>query len=194
MPRWIVLSVRAIEAFNYRVGRLSLRLLFVLAAILLWAIIAKAMSRLPLWSMEADPGTFLAWIIDVFKPVFRPPLWTQEMSQFTLVAYFMLGGAYSLQLGSNVRMDLLYQRWTVRKKAIVDIFTIFTMIIFLVIMLYGGIESTLYSLEFGERSRSVWRPYMAPVKIIICIGAVMMILQALCFLARDIATLRGKEI
>src|SRR5690606_32557003 len=133
--------------------------------------------------------TFLAWIIDVFKPVFRPPLWTQEMSQFTLVAYFMLGGAYSLQLGSNVRMDLLYQRWTVRKKAIVDIFTIFTMIIFLVIMLYGGIESTLYSLEFGERSRSVWRPYMAPVKIIICIGAVMMILQALCFLARDIATL-----
>ncbi len=194
MPRWIVVSVRAIEAFNYRVGRFSLWLLFVLAGILMWAIVAKALSRLPVWSMDADPGTFLAWFIEVFKPVFRPPLWTQEMSQYTLVAYFMLGGAYSLQLGSNVRMDLFYQNWTARKKAIFDVFTVFTMIIFLAVMLYGGIESTLYSLEFGERSRSVWRPYMAPIKIVICIGAVMMILQSLCILARDIAILRGKEI
>lgn len=42
----------------------------------------------------------------------RPPLWSVEMSQFLLVAYFILGGAWTLQLDSHVRMDLLYARWT----------------------------------------------------------------------------------
>lgn len=194
MPRWIVLSVRWIEAFNYRVGRLALWLFFVLAAILLWAIFAKALSRLPLWGIETEPGTFLAWFVATFKPVFRPPLWTQEMAQYTLVAYFMLGGAYSLQLGANVRMDLLWQAWTPRRRAGADAITVFAMIFFLAVLLYGGIESTIYAFEFGERSRSVWRPYLAPVKIVICVGAVMMILQSLCILARDVATLRGVKI
>ena len=168
MPRWIVIFVRVVEGFNSRVGRLALYLFFVLGGILLWSIIAKAL--------------------------FRPPLWTQEMSQFTLVAYFMLGGAYSLQLGSNVRMDLLYQRWSPRRRALVDIVTVFTMIAFLAVIIWGGLDSVIYALEVGERSRSVWRPYMAPVKIIIVIGSTMMLLQSVCFLIRDIAFLRGVKL
>lgn len=165
MPRWIMASVRAVEAFNYRVGRISLWLFFVLGGILLWSILAKAF--------------------------FRPPLWTQEMAQYTLVAYFMLGGAYSLQLGSNVRMDLLYNRWSPRRRAMVDAVTVLAMIFFLGVILWGGLDSLLYALEIGERSRSVWRPYLAPVKIVIVLGALMMLLQSVCFLVRDIAFLRG---
>lgn len=165
MPGWIITLVRVIEGFNYYVGRVALYLFFVLGGILLWSIIAKAF--------------------------FRPPLWTQEMSQFTLVAYFMLGGAYALQLGSNVRMDLLYQRWSPRRRALTDIVTVFAMITFLAVIIWGGLDSVIYALEVGERSRSVWRPYLAPVKIIIVTGAVMMLLQSVCFLIRDIAFLRG---
>ncbi|MBV0890343.1 TRAP transporter small permease subunit [Paracoccus sp. Z118] len=167
MPAWIVAFVRVVEGFNYYVGRMALYLFFALGGILLWSIIAKAF--------------------------FRPPLWTQEMSQFTLVAYFMLGGAYSLQLGSNVRMDLLYQRWSPRRRAMIDIVTVFAMIAFLAIIIWGGLDSVIYALDVGERSRSVWRPYLAPVKIIIVTGALMMLLQSICFLIRDIAFLRGVE-
>lgn len=165
MPGWIIAFVRAVEAFNYYVGRIAVYLFFVLGGILLWSIIAKAF--------------------------FRPALWTQEMSQFTLVAYFMLGGAYSLQLGSNVRMDLIYQKWSPRRRAVIDAFTVLAMMFFLAVMIWGGIDSVIYALEIGERSRSVWRPYLAPVKIIIVVGALMMLLQSLCFLIRDIAFLRG---
>lgn len=168
IPSWIVTFVRVVEGFNYYVGRLALFLFFVLGGILLWSIIAKAF--------------------------FSPPLWTQEMSQFTLVAYFMLGGAYSLQLGSNVRMDLLYQRWSPRRRAMVDAVTVFTMIVFLAVIIWGGFDSVIYALEVGERSRSVWRPYLAPVKIVVVIGATMMLLQSVCFLIRDIAFLRGARI
>lgn len=168
MPRAAILYVRLVEALNYRIGRMAMYLLFLLAGVLLWSIIAKAFGR--------------------------PPLWTQEMAQFAMVSYFMLGGAYSLQLGANVRMDLLYGRWSPRRQAAVDAVTVFAMIFFLGVVLYGGIDSTLYALEIGERSRTVWRPYMAPIKIIICIGTALMLLQSVAFLIRDIARLRGKEL
>lgn len=168
MPRVLILYVRWVEALNYRIGRLAMYLLFVLGGVLLWSIIAKAF--------------------------FRPSLWTQEMAQFTMVGYFVLGGAYALQLGANVRMDLLYSRWGLRRRAMVDAVTVLAMIFFLSVVLYGGIDSTLYALDIGERSRTVWRPYMAPIKIIICTGVFLMILQSVAFLIRDIAFLRGEKI
>ena len=168
MPNWTRTFVKVVDAVNYRIGRIAMYLLFVLSAVLLWSIIGKALGH--------------------------PPLWTQEMAQFTMVSYFVLGGAYSLQLGANVRMDLLYGRWSTRRRAAVDSITVFAMIFFLAVILWGGIESTLYAFEIGERSRSVWRPYLAPIKIIICVGAFLMILQSVAFLIRDIALLRGEDI
>ena len=168
LPRFLIAYVRIAEAVNIRIGRIAMYLIFVLAGILLWSVFTKA---------------FLT-----------PSLWTQEMAQFTMVAYFLLGGAYSLILGANVRMDLLYGRWTDKQRALVDCFTVFAMIIFLAVVLWGGIESTIYAFEVGERSRTVWRPYMAPIKIVICSGVFLMILQSFAFLIRDIATLRGVKI
>lgn len=168
MPRAAIAFVRIVEALNYRVGRIAMYLIFVLAGVLMWSVIAKAF--------------------------FRPELWTQEMAQFTMVAYFVLGGAYSLLLGTNVRMDLLYGRWSVRTRAAVDCVTILALIFFLAVMLWGGIDSTIYAFEVNERSRTVWRPYMAPIKIVICLGVLLMLLQSVAFLIRDIATLRGERI
>ena len=37
----------------------------------------------------------------IMKAFFLPPLWTVEMAQFLLVAYYILGGAWTLQLGST---------------------------------------------------------------------------------------------
>ncbi len=70
----------------------------------------------------------------------------------------------------------------------------FTLIAYLGVLLWGGIESTQFALEYGERRRGLWQPYMAPIKIIMCFGIVLMILQCSAFLIRDIATLRGIKI
>ena len=168
MPVILITYVRWVEALNYRVGRLAMWGLFALMAVLMWGAIARA--------------------------GFTPQIWTDEMAQFLLLGYFMLGGAYSLQMGSAVRMDLLYSRWSDRTKAMVDAITIFTLLIYLGVLLWGGIESTQYALEYGERRRGLWRPYMAPIKIVMCVGIVLMILQCTAFLIRDIAKLRGKDI
>ena len=61
----------------------------------------------------------------------------------------------------------------------------------LVMLVVGGWESTAYALDTGQRSRSLWRPYMAPVKIIMTTGMALMLLQSLSELCKDIARALG---
>jgi len=168
MPRFIITYVRVVDRFNRRIGRLMMYGIFVMVAILLWSSISK---------------TF-----------FLPSLWTLESAQFAMVAYYILGGAYSIQLQANVRMDLFYGSWSPRRKAWVDVFTIFFLLFYMGVLLYGGIESTWYSWDYDQRSRTAWRPYLWPIKVVMCVGFVLMILQAVSELCKDIARIRGTEI
>ena len=130
----------------------------------------------------------------ISKTFFLPSLWTLEIAQFAMVAYYILGGPFSLQVGANVRMDLFYGGWTDRKKAWFDAFSILLLIFYLGVLLYGAIDSTTYSLQYNERSPTAWRPLLWPIKIIMCVGIFLMLLQAISEFFKDIAKLKGKEI
>jgi len=112
--------VRFVDAINYRLGRIVMYGIFVMVGVLLWSSVSK---------------TF-----------FDPSLWTLEVAQFSMVAYYMLGGPYSLQMGSNVRMDLFYGEWSDRKKAQMDAITVVFLFVYLGVLLYGGLNSTAYAL------------------------------------------------
>ncbi|PJE32247.1 Tripartite ATP-independent periplasmic transporters, DctQ component [Pseudooceanicola marinus] len=190
--------IRWIDGMNWLIGRITMFGLFVLMGILLWSSVSK---------------TFLL-----------PSLWTLELAQFVMVAYYILGGPYSIQLGSNVRMDLIYAELNDRKKAWLDAFTVFFLLFYLGVMIYGGLASLAYSLGnfmggplpfFGrligafftggpaaagevmgyiETSRSSWGPVMWPIKLITCIGLFLMLLQVLSEFFKDLLRLRGEEI
>ena len=130
----------------------------------------------------------------ISKTFFLPSLWTLEIAQFAMVAYYILGGPFSLQIGANVRMDLFYGGWTDRKKAWFDAFSILLLIFYLGVLLYGAIDSTTYSLQYNERSPTAWRPLLWHIKIIMCVGIFLMLLQAISEFFKDIAKLKGKEI
>lgn len=168
MPDVIKAYVRWVDAFNRRVGRIVMYGIFVLMGILLYSSLSKAM--------------------------FLPAHWTLEMAQFVMAGYYLLGGAYSLQLDSHVRMDLLYGRWSPKTKAVVDVVTISMLFIYLFFMLYGGVSSTAYALKFGETSYSAWSPYMAPIKIVMVIGIFLTFLQATSILIKDLAVAIGRPL
>jgi TRAP-type mannitol/chloroaromatic compound transport system permease small subunit len=67
-------------------------------------------------------------------------------------------------------------------------------LVYLGVLLWGAVDSTVYSLAYGERSPTAWRPYLWPIKVTMVAGFTLMFLQALASLIRDIATLRGKTI
>lgn len=160
--------IRVVDAVNHRIGRIMMYGVFVIMAILLWSSISK---------------TF-----------FLPSLWTLELAQFAMVAYYLLGGPYSMQLGAHVRMDLFYGGWSARRKAWFDCFTILVLIFYLGVLLYGGWDSASYALQYGERSPTAWRPYLWPIKLTMCVAFFLMLLQAVSELLKDIAALKGEDL
>ena len=167
MPQAIRTYVRYVDGFNRVVGRIAMWLIFVMMGILLWSSVSKTM--------------------------FNPSLWTLEMAQFVMTAYYILGGAYSLQLDSHVRMDLIYGRWTPRQKAAVDAVTVIMLFTYLIFLLIGGVSSTEYALKYGETSYSSWSPYMAPIKIVMVAGIFLMCLQTTSIFFKDLAKALGRE-
>ncbi len=187
--------IRGVDGFNRRIGRFVMYGIFVMMAILLWSSFSKVFAT--------------------------PSLWTLEMAQFAMVTYYILGGPYSIQLGSNVRMDLFYGEWTTRQKAWVDALTVLLLIFYLGVLLHGALGSAAYSLgHFGltywgfyselisalvtggpeaasevmgflERSPTAWRPFLWPIKFIMIFGFFLMLLQAVSEFLKDVATLRG---
>ncbi len=130
----------------------------------------------------------------IMKVFFLPSNWTVEMAQFVMVAYFAIGGAYTLKEGEHVRMDLLYSGLAVRTKARLDIFTSVVLIGFLVMLQIGGVSSLIYAFQYGEKSFSAWAPMMWPIKLILNLGIFLMLLQSIAVFFKDWAVLRGKPL
>jgi TRAP-type mannitol/chloroaromatic compound transport system permease small subunit len=130
----------------------------------------------------------------ITKTFFTPALWTLEMAQFLMMAYFFLGGPYAMQIDGHVRMDLLYGSWSERTKAIVDALTVVFLLVYLGILLYGALQSTYYAFDTGERNFSAWRPYMWPIKVVMVFGTVIMLLQTISHFFKDLAAAMGKPV
>src|SRR5690606_19051975 len=99
-----------------------------------------------------------------------PVNWVLEMSQFMLSAYYILGGAYSMQENAHVRMDLFYTRMSPKKRAVTDAFTILFVIFYLSVLFYGGISSTEYAWSYNQKNYTSWAPPMWPIKAILTVG------------------------
>jgi len=132
----------------------------------------------------------------VIRTVFNQPhIWAVEISAFIMTAQYLIGGGYSLILRGHVRMDLFYHRLSERGQAIADVITFFPFTLFyLGLLLLGGFKGIQYALKFHQKSYTAWAPPMAPIKIIMVTGIVIMLLQSIAELIKNIATIRGEEI
>jgi len=169
MPKAVKIFVRYIDATNKAVGKFSMYLIFVMMGVLLFE--------------------------SIFRTIFNQPhIWVVEIAQFTMAAYYLLGGGYSMILKGHVRMDLLYGRWSATRQAMTDVITIFFLIFYLVFLLYGGISSIEYAVTYGQVNYTPWAPPLAPIKIIMTIGILLMLLQTIATLFKDLAMVRGEKI
>ncbi|MEX0922323.1 MAG: TRAP transporter small permease subunit [Rhodovibrionaceae bacterium] len=169
MPKAIRLYVQGVDAVNRRLGRLVMYMIFLMMGLLLFSSITRSFF-----------GVSYIWIV--------------EMAQFMMAAYYLLGGGYSMQLDSHVRMDLAYGVLSDRRKAMLDVMTVFLLIFYLCFLLAGGISSTEYALQYGQKNYSSWGPPLAPIKIIMCIGIFLMLLQVIATFFKDLAKALGRPL
>jgi len=169
MPRVLANYVRYIDAMNRKVGVGIGYVVFVIIGILLIEAIRRYAFNMP-------------------------TVWSIEMSQFLFGAYFIVGGGYALLSGGMVRMDILYSRWSPRKRAIIDAAMFVFFVIYMVTTLLACTDHAIISTIMGQHSGSPWRPPLYPIKITVAIGVFLLLLQGVSCFIRDIATIRGKPL
>jgi len=161
--------VRIVDRMSDYVGYLAASLIFVMVATLLLDAVTRNVLNIPIH-------------------------WAIEFTQFTLAAYYFMGGPITLKNNEHVRMDLWYANLSDRGKAKLDLLTVGCLIFYLGVMLVGSISSLQYAIETGERRFSMWNPSVIPIKALLTVCLVLMLMQAFSLVFKHIATLRGEHL
>jgi len=116
----------------------------------------------------------------IMRYLFQAPTkWAYEMTWMQYGALFMLGGAYGLKHKLHVRVDILYNRWSSRTRAIFDLL-VYILLFFPVfyILVTHSVIYAYYSWEVWETSYiSYWQPPVYPRKTVLGVGCVLFALQ-----------------
>ena len=138
-------------------------------------------------------GVLLMFVLVLSEVIRRylfnaPTVWGTELTQMTFGAYVILSGGYILRWEGHVNVDILYSRLSDRGKAVLDIITFFLFFLFCGMMLWYGGALAWESISILERSDSAWHPPIYPVKMMIPIGAFLLLAQGIAKLIRDTLT------
>jgi len=161
--------LKFINAVNDRVGNLLSYFLFLFFALLFMEVILRYFFN-------------------------SPTVWANELAQMFFGAYAILSGGYILRTGGHVNVDILYSRLSHKKKAALDIFTSLLFFLFCgMLLIYGG-SLAWDSLSRFEHSQSAWNPPLYPAKLMIPLAALLLMLQGLAKLIRDVLILFNIDI
>jgi len=125
----------------------------------------------------------------VMRFVFNAPtIWCHELSLHIFGAYAVLAGPYVLLHNEHVKIDLVYNLFSKRGRAIIDSFTYLLFFMFIGLLFWHGLHIGMRAFELKQTvSPSPWASPVWPVKLTVPLAAFLMLLQGL---AQYIRTLK----
>lgn len=117
----------------------------------------------------------------------------QELEWHLYALVFLLGVSYALRHNGHVRVDLVYDRQSLKTKAWIDLFgTLFFLFPFVFLVSYFGMDFVRESFEMSEQSGDPGGlPYRWLIKSMIPIAFVSMAISGFGMLLHSINTIRG---
>ena len=169
MQRWLRLA-DGIDRLNDRVGTFVYWLTLVMVLVGAFNAIARYVDRFTGMSTSSNLYIELQWYL------------------FSIV--FLLGAAYTLKADSHVRVDVFYGRLSTRGKAWINLAgTVLFLFPFCVLMLMMSWPSVVNSWSVWEMSPDPGGLPRYPIKSIIPLAFVLLILQGISMLIRQVAIL-----
>jgi TRAP-type mannitol/chloroaromatic compound transport system permease small subunit len=121
----------------------------------------------------------------IMRYVFNSPtLWVNEMNEYLSVILVALGGGYVLLNRGHVNVDVFYGRFGERTRAILDLLTSPVFFLFIIVLIWQTLDVAIGSWQFRERSATAGIPTY-PVRIILVVGACLILLQGVAKFGRD---------
>lgn len=125
----------------------------------------------------------------------RPTIWAFDTSIFLYGYCSLLAGAYVLQEGEHISVDIIYERFSPRWKAIMDVLTGLLFFFFIILVVVYGWKAAYSALLFGDRTPTEWGPPVGHFKLMLPVGAILLLLQGIAKWIRNFyLAITGKEL
>ena len=155
-PQAFFATIRRIDSFTDATGRLvSLAMLFLVLSI----------------SYEC----FSRYLFDA------PTVWVMDTSFIANGSAFMLGCGYALLKGAHVRTDMLWEKYSERKKGAIDLGSYLLLFFPAMLMFFAiSVDDAWYAFTIGETSeQSPWRPILWPFRASVPLAALLLMVQGI---------------
>lgn len=124
------------------------------------------------------------------------PIALQETMTYLHASLFMLGAAYTLKHDGHVRVDVFYQHYTEKKKALVNLLgtllLLFPTCLFILFICFPYVES---SWNMDERSiEGNGLPWLYLLKALLLLQPILLMLQGLAEIIKDVLILQGRPL
>lgn len=159
----------------------------------------RAVSKLNIFIGEfASYWTVIAVFVFYYEVIARyifnsPTIWAHESMFLLFGMQYMLAGGFCLRENAHVRVDVIYMYMSPRARAISDVVTSSFFFIFTVSLLATGWIFFYDSFVIGQVSHTEWEISHWPVKFALPLGGVLIFLQGLARLLRDLTIAFGKN-
>lgn len=108
-----------------------------------------------------------------------PTIWSWELTGMVFAAFYLFSAVYSMARDEHVRLDLLYNRLSLRKQGIIDMITWMFFWLYIGVLLYYGWQSFWFSFSMMEKSRTFWGPILWPWKMVVPLVCTLLLLQGI---------------
>jgi len=157
-------------------------------------------------NMSEWSGRIVSWLIygvlgtliyEIFARYLfnKPTIWAHETSSFFFGTYFILGAAYCLRNDGMIFVDIFSSRLSQRKQAVLNVVTFIFFLMVCITLIWAGGQDAIYSWNVLEHSNTTWGPPLYPLRMVIPVGAVLLLLQGFGRFVRDASiAFTGKEL
>lgn len=123
----------------------------------------------------------------VARTVFqRPTIWSNEVTIYLSAMAYLIAGGYAHLYRRHVRIDVVYDALKPQTRTRLDIFTFIFFAAYVGTLAWVGADMAWQSFEQSEGTGTPWNPPIWPVKAVIPIAGLLLLLQGIANLLRDI--------
>ena len=144
------------------------------------------------WSIIA---VFVYYYEVLTRYLFNSPTnWAHESMFLMFGMQYMLAAGFTHRENAHVHVDVLYHYFPLRMKALVNVLTSIFFFIFCIVLFWTGWVFAADSIGVWEVSFTEWAIQYWPVKLTLSAGALLLMLDGISKLTKDLIVLFGKRV
>jgi TRAP-type mannitol/chloroaromatic compound transport system permease small subunit len=160
---------------------------------------ASGLARLFAWIDRINYGVGTAWALTVIlitaavvyevvvRTAFgRPTVWSNEVTIYVSACAYLVAGGYALLYRQHVRIDVLYLALAPVNQRRLDVATFVFFAAYCLTLIVVGGQLALTSFGQSETTGTPWNPPIWPVKAMIPVSGLLLLLQGIANLMRDL--------